>query len=128
MPIEGYYEWQAIEGRRTKTPYFIHAADGGPVMLAGLTSLWRDELLTFTIATRASEGNLAPIHDREPVILTPDLVDPWLNPKLQDSAEVSDLLRQARPEMSFHEVSTMVNTPRNNTPSLVEPAGTPPLA
>ncbi len=128
VPVEGYYEWQSVEGRRTKTPYFLHAADGAPLMLAGLTSLWRDELLTFTIATRAAEGNLAAIHDREPVMLRPKDVGLWLNPGLQDPAEVAELLRRPRPEVAFHEVSTLVNTPRNNSPQLVEPAGTPPLA
>nr|NLD40899.1 SOS response-associated peptidase [Actinomycetales bacterium] len=129
VPVEGYYEWQAVEGRRAKTPFYLHAADGGPLMLAGVTSLWRDELLTYSIATRNSEGNLADLHDREPVMLTPDLVAPWLNPSLRDPAEVAELLRQPRPQVALHEVSTMVNAPRNNTPSLIEPLiSTPPLA
>ncbi|MDO5494536.1 MAG: SOS response-associated peptidase [bacterium] len=127
VPMEGYFEWKSEEGRRTKRPFFFYAADGSPLVMAGMTSLWRDELLTFTIATREAGGELAQFHDREPVMLRAEDVPLWLNPMLTDPDEISELLRRPRPEVAFHEVSTMVNTPRNNTPSLVE-ALAPPLA
>src|SRR5258708_1246744 len=34
IPADGYYEWQASEGRRR--PHFIHRRDGTPIGLAGL--------------------------------------------------------------------------------------------
>ena len=33
IPADGYYEWQAFEGR--KRPYFIHRRDGQPIGLGG---------------------------------------------------------------------------------------------
>ncbi|HZK06285.1 MAG TPA: SOS response-associated peptidase [Actinomycetaceae bacterium] len=121
VPVEGYYEWKAAPpGRRAKTPYFIHAADGGPIALAGLTTLWRDELRTFTIATRAASGDIAEIHDREPAMLRPEDVAEWLNPSQRDPHAVAAMLSGPRPAVVFHEVSTEVNAPRNNTPHLVE--------
>lgn len=121
VPLEGYFEWQAVPGQRVKVPFFIHAADDGPLVVAGLTSLWRDELLTFTIATRAARGELREIHDREPVVLRHEDVDDWLNPAMRDRAGVQEILDRPRPELVAHQVSTMVNTPRNNTPELVLP-------
>lgn len=122
VPIEGFFEWQAPPaGRRAKTPFYISAAAGGPLAVAGLASLWRDELLTFTLATRDARGNMAQLHDREPVILRLEDMAAWLNPAQQDPAQVAAMLTLPRPELVFHEVSTAVNTPRNNTPDLIAP-------
>ncbi len=127
VPVEGYYEWRAptVEGRRTKTPYFIHGAEGAPLALAGLYALWRDELLTFTICTRAASGALAELHDREPVMLPADAVDAWLNPALREDSEIAPLLRLATPPVAWHEVATTVNAVRNNSPDLVRPVPPP---
>lgn len=123
VPVEGYYEWKAApEGKRAKTPYFIHAAADAPLLLAGLYSVWRDELVTFTIATRDARDELADLHHREPVMLQADAVDTWLNPAMREPEQVRALLAAPRPDVEFHAVSTAVNTPRNNTPELVEPA------
>jgi putative SOS response-associated peptidase YedK len=40
VPASGYYEWSAIEGG--KQPYFISAADGGVLSIAGLWDEWKD--------------------------------------------------------------------------------------
>ena len=59
-----------------KRPYIIARADGAPLTLAGLRESWRDPagevLRTFTIATIAANDDMAPLHDRMPVILEPD--------------------------------------------------------
>lgn len=120
VPVEGYFEWQAVPGRKTKVPHFIYRADGEPLALAGMTALWRGELLTFTVATRAARGSLLELHDREPAMLADQNIDAWLDPGLQDRAAIAGLLREPGPPIAFHAVSTMVNTPRNNTPDLVE--------
>lgn len=123
VPAEGYYEWQAPPaGRRAKMPYYIHGDDGAPLALAGLYSLWHGELLTCSIVTRASRGELAGLHDREPVTLRPAEVDHWLDPTMRDTAEAAAILRAPRAPLRYHRVSTMVNTVRNNDPSLIEPA------
>lgn len=140
-----YYEWRAsAEGRTAKTPFAIGRADGEPIAFAGLYSWWKvpdiEEagadagkgagdlavhdggwLLTCTILTKAAEGAMREIHDRVPVVLEPDAVDAWLDPRLEDAAQVADLWAAPTPYLRWHEVSRAVNTPRNNTPDLVEP-------
>ena len=56
---DGYYEWYATEqktkaGKPLKQPFFIHPADGGRWMFAGLAESWRGPdgpVETFTIVT-----------------------------------------------------------------------------
>lgn len=131
VPADGYYEWQAPrEGSTRKTPYFISSPDGAPLAFAGLYAWWRpkddpgaDWLLTTTILTTASTGEMASIHDRVPVILTGEDVSLWLDPTVTDPAEALAVLGTGTPELTWHEVSSAVGSPRNNSPELVEPVG-----
>ncbi|MDO4607191.1 MAG: SOS response-associated peptidase [Bowdeniella nasicola] len=116
---DGYYEWQAAPaGRRLKTPHYIYRRDNRVLALAGLYSLWRGELLTCTILTRAARPEMAHIHDREPCQVADDAIDQWLNPQCQDGEEALGFLAQS--EMAWHVVSTEVNATRNNSPHLLD--------
>ena len=42
VPADGFYEWQAIEGRKQRQPWFIRRRDGEPIAFAGLWSIWHD--------------------------------------------------------------------------------------
>ena len=79
--------------------------------------------LTTTILTTASTGEMASIHDRVPVILTGEDVSLWLDPTVTDPAEALAVLGTGTPELTWHEVSSAVGSPRNNSPELVEPVG-----
>lgn len=116
VPMEGYYEWQTVEGGR-KQPHYVTSRDGTPLLAAGLTSLWQGELLTCTIVTRAARAGLRHIHDREPVFLTDPA--PWLNPGLRDRHEARRLLDVPSPELAAQPVGTAVNSVRNDSPHLV---------
>ena len=68
---DGYYEWQKTPvGKR---PFRIVMRSGEPFAFAGLWETWRDPqgnvVPSCTIITTASNGFLAPIHNRMPVIL-----------------------------------------------------------
>lgn len=132
VPADGYYEWEQREGRAQKVPHFLHAEDDGVLAFAGLYELWPDPakeeddpdrwLWTFTILTTRAGDALGHIHDRTPVIVPPDVRDDWLDPTLTDL----DLVRQVldalpEPRLATHEVSTAVNSPRNDTPELLTP-------
>ncbi|WP_432540695.1 SOS response-associated peptidase [Kineococcus sp. SYSU DK002] len=132
VPADGYYEWEEREGRAQKVPHFLHAPDGGVLAFAGLYEVWPDPakaeddpdrwLWTFTILTTRAGDALGHIHDRTPVIVPPDVRDDWLDPTLTDL----DLVRQVlealpEPELATHEVSTAVNSPRNDSPDLLTP-------
>ncbi|BBX06544.1 SOS response-associated peptidase [Mycolicibacterium aichiense] len=134
VPMDGYYEWKpnpdAPAGKKArKTPYFMFRADGEPLFMAGLWSVWRagddsaeaSPLLTCTIITTDAVGELAEIHDRMPLVLDEADWDRWLNP---DQPADADLL-SAPPDIAgidLREVSTLVNSVRNNGPELIEPA------
>ena len=137
VPTSGYYEWKTVDG--VKIPHYIHPADGEPLFLAGLYEWWRDKtkgdddpdrwLLSFTILTRDSIGELGSIHDRMPLFLDPDHADAWLDPTTDNVRDVLDAAIDAAPALAEtldnHVVSKAVGNVRNNSPALIEPVEEP---
>ena len=124
VPANGYFEWQVIDGE--KTPQFIAPADGSPLAFAGLTEVWRPSkddpwLVTFSIVTTAARGEMQQIHDREPVMLTPDDVEVWLDPE-SGQDDLFAAIDAPAPELTWHAVDKAVGNVRNNGPELIEPA------
>ena len=107
---------------KAKTPHYIQLADGEPIGFAGLYDVWNDEVLSCTILTTTPNALMATLHDRMPVILAPDDYSRWLDPEVTDPTEVQDLLRPYPGEMRAYPVSSAVNSPRNNTVDLLQPA------
>jgi putative SOS response-associated peptidase YedK len=124
IPADGYYEWQASEGRRR--PHFIHRRDGTPIGLAGLAETWigpnGEELDTVAIVTAPASADLAVLHDRVPVTIAPDDFDRWLDCSADDAETVMALLTApAEGEFAWHEVSTRVNRTANDDAQLILP-------
>ena len=119
VPASGFYEWKRTA--EEKQPYHISMADGSPMTFAGLWSPWHDkeageDILSFTILTTIANEFMAGIHDRMPVILTPDEFDRWLDGSDQE------LLKPCGNELlTAHPVSAAVGNWRNNGPELIEP-------
>jgi putative SOS response-associated peptidase YedK len=136
LPADGYYEWQPATvpgGKAIKQPYFIHRADGGPLAFAGLYELWRDRsvpdgdpaawLWTTTIITTSAPDELGQIHDRMPMVISPESWADWLDPGNSDIGDLQALLAPAQAHgLASYPVSTAVNSVRNNGPELIEPA------
>lgn len=129
IPIDGFYEWE--RKAKGKLPHYIRHADGSPLAVAGLWSSWRDpetdeRILTATILTGRPNSLVEPIHDRMPVILTPDRWDTWLDRGVTDTDVVRSLIdTYPADRLTEHAVSTLVNTVANNTPDLITPLETP---
>ena len=126
VAFDGYYEWLTVGS--TKTPYYVHAISQQPPTLAGLYSWWRSPSteewhLTATILTRASAGQLEPLHDRMPVLLHSELVDDWLNPDVPGDdallAAASDSGLSLVPQLRIDEVAPL----RGDGPELIESLG-----
>lgn len=123
IPADGFFEWRKEEGG--KVPFWIHMEDQEPFTMAGLWDRWKEpdgkELFTFTILTTEPNEFLRPIHDRMPVILARDERERWLDP----GAPVEELQALLDPfpaePMAVREVSTRVNSPRNDDPACLEP-------
>jgi putative SOS response-associated peptidase YedK len=140
LPADGYYEWYVTSektkaGKPRKQPYFIRPRDGGVLAMAGLYEIWRDPtrsdddpdrfLWSATVITTRAEDELGVIHDRMPMMLTPDRWAAWLDPTLDDREVLLGLLEPALSEESHglvaQPVSPLVSNVRNNGPELVAP-------
>ena len=127
IPADGFYEWKR-EGK-AKKPMLITANPGGLFAFAGLWETWKQPdgswLLTCAIITTSANEFMTSIHDRMPVILPRESEALWLDPEEQDTAMLSELLLPYDSDrMEGYEVSTLVNSPRNNFPEVIEPVAT----
>lgn len=123
---DGFYEWKANPGAKTKTPYFIHMKDRKPFAFAGLWDSWESpdgsSIKTCTIITTEPNELMAPIHNRMPVILHTRNYAKWLDPSPQTPDNLLPLIQPFPADnMSAHPVSTLVNKPANDSAELVVP-------
>jgi putative SOS response-associated peptidase YedK len=120
---DGFYEWQKV-GRR-KQPYFIRRADRQPMAFAGLWDTWEkqgDSIISSSIITTTASSQLAPIHDRMPFIMPPQLYADWLSSSAIPSQALQRCLMDASLDpLEFYAVSALVNTPVNNGPECIRP-------
>ena len=121
----GFYEWQRAGS--IKKPIRIVRESGEPFAFAGLWAVWKDPdgntvpSCTIIITTEANDL-LRPIHNRMPVILPRQMEEFWLDRGVQDAAALEDALTATPSQhMKTYQVSTLVNSPRNNGPQVLEP-------
>jgi putative SOS response-associated peptidase YedK len=126
IPADGFYEWKGEKG--AKQPIFITLPDKRPFAFAGLWETWspRDDpnsiYKSCTIITTGASDAIRDIHHRMPVILKPEIYEPWLDPANQDTAELSRILKnEIVTELTGRPVSKQVNSARKNDPSCIEP-------
>ena len=125
---DGFYEWKAEPGSKTKTPFYIRLKSEKPFAFAGLWERWSpniddDPLLSCTIITTSPNTLMETIHRRMPVILEPDGYDQWLDPGDQSPRQLDGLLTQyPAEEMMAYPVSRLVNRPSNDSPDCIAPA------
>ncbi len=113
VPADSFYEWKK-NGK--KVPYRILMKDESLFAMAGLWDQWvtpeGDILRTFTILTTVPNSLLAGIHDRMPVILSPEDEKRWLAPLPE-----GDLLLMLQPfpeeRMKAYPIPDLVNSARN---------------
>ncbi len=148
VPADGFYEWQQSVGgaKGKKQPFYIHRPDGEPFAFAGLWETWRGEpsrgepspdpslqgsgnaepsaeltIESCTIVTTSANAALRELHDRMPVILAPGDYGLWLDPKVEDPAQLQHLLAPCgEDELLAEAVSTHVNRVANDDPRCVE--------
>lgn len=127
IPADSFFEWKR-EGKN-KTPVRIMLKAEEPFAFAGLWSSWKPadnssgEIFSCTIITTVANSILDSVHIRMPVILTPEAEDLWLDSGNLSNAELRGLLLPYSPEsMKMYEVSSVVNSPRNETSSCIIPS------
>ncbi|MEI8398201.1 MAG: SOS response-associated peptidase [Ilumatobacteraceae bacterium] len=118
IPMSGFYEWDRSDPKR-KVPYFVTREDGHLMLVAGIwtPSPALDGRHTFSLITRESVDDLSYIHSRSPVELHADDALEWMcNP-----VPPLELFRpEIQPRFSARKVSTLVNSVRNNSASLLD--------
>lgn len=125
VPCDGFYEWQQTPAG--KQPFMIRLKSDAPFFFAGLYDIWHegepDQLATFTIITGEPNALVAPIHNRMPVIPRPADYRRWLDPGITDPGALADILKPyPDSEMTAYPISKRVNSPRNNSPEIIEAA------
>lgn len=137
VPADGFYEWVSEDGGRQ--PYRVAFEDDRPFAMAGIYERWTpstaqtglgdfggsapdrspEPVETFAVITTEPNELVADLHHRMAVVLGPDDEETWLH---GDSSERTSLLDPyPADEMTAHPVSTRVNDPGNDDPSLVTP-------
>ena len=132
IPASGYFEWQVDEAGG-KHPIYINAGEDGMFAFAGIYEWWADPakpagapdrwLLSASIVTKPAVAELAHIHDRNPVLLSPDTLDEWLDPSADATPElleaVAEMADVVAAEALFHGVSAEVGKVSANGPQLI---------
>lgn len=119
----GFYEWKKPNGG-PKQPYRIYRKDDPAFAMAGLWETWErdDETIDcVTILTTEPSELMEPIHGRMPVVLPKDAEQRWLKAGPAERAERC----QPYPDndLDADAISTRVNNPANDDPSVIEPLG-----
>lgn len=123
---DSFYEW--IKEENSKTPMLIQVKTGEPFAFAGLWESWTspegETINSCAILTAKSNKLMAPIHDRMPVILSREAEKIWLDPSVQDIKLLESLLTPfEESELEAYQVSSEVNSPKNNNPDLIRKIG-----
>ena len=125
VPADGFYEWKPVPGQRRKQPYYLRLKGGGLFAFAGLytpTDARAGAPATCTIITTTANDLVASIHNRMPVILERDDEVRWTDARVTDPATVLPCLRPLPAgRMEGYPVSTLVSSPGNEGPRLVQP-------
>ena len=124
FPADGFYEWKR-EGE-SRQPFYVRLKSGEPMALAGLWETWMgpggEEMETAAIVTTKANRTLAPMHERMPVVVSPDAFDFWLDSNKVDAETAAALIAPAPDSLfAFHEVSNAVNRVANDSPELIAP-------
>ena len=119
IAADGFYEWKKVG--KVKEPYHIGLKDQRPFCFAGLWESWVDQetgevVESATILTTGPNDLVAPLHERMPVIVRPDLMKGWLS---GDDGRLDKVFSPYDPSlMECWPVSPRVNRPIHDDPQL----------
>lgn len=115
VPASGFYEWRSSD----RQPFYFERVDGLPLSFAGIWKRVGDHL-EATVLTTTPNRDMAGVHDRMPVILSPERWNNWLDPEPLRSGQSRDLLCPS-PDgtLTRWPVGKAVGSVRNNHPGLI---------
>lgn len=117
-----FYEWKR---EATKRPFLFQVTNQPLMPLAGIYSIYTksdgSKLSTCAVITCGPNEVMAPIHNRMPVILTPETMGTWLNAATSQSGLKELMVPYAGQYTKTYEVSSYVNSVRNKDRKCIEP-------
>ncbi len=124
IPADGFYAWKKV-GKKTTIPYRFKTTDQELFSMAGFWEEFEDDqshpVYTFKLITIPSNGIVASVSDRMPVLLRPHEEAIWLD---NDSSELQLLgLLKTYPsaQMDYYPVTPRISDPEINLPSMIIP-------
>jgi len=105
----GFFEWDS------QKPYYFFSSSC-PIL--GFAGIFHHEVVLLT--TSATEP-VSSIHSRTPVIISPLDVEKWLDKKTATSDLQTIMMKNSSCNLVTYPVSHRVNSPKNNSSSLIEP-------
>jgi putative SOS response-associated peptidase YedK len=117
IPADGFYEWRKMGS--VKQPYCFEVSEGDVFAFAGLWDQWKSPdgqvIESCTILTTTPNSLVADLHDRMPVIVSPDKYDLWLDPDVNDFNAIRDILKPYDANvMRRYPVSRKLNNSQND--------------
>lgn len=122
--VNGFYEWH-LEGI-TKQPYYFKRKDNQLFAIAAIWEHWHgldDSIIqSCSLLTTGANQLMQPIHERMPVIISPDDYPLWLDVDyLQIDALKALLPPKDSDEFEYHPVTPKVNNSRYNNSDAILP-------
>ena len=126
IPASGFYEWRRF-GKGVKShPYWVKPKDDALVAFGGVMETWLgangSEIDTVCILTTPANQTFEEIHHRLPLVIKQENFDRWLDPQVQDPADIADLFMTVEDDyFEMVRVGDAVNKVSNDNPSIQEP-------
>lgn len=121
---DGFYEWE--KRKKPKQPYLFRMKDQKPFAFAGLWEHWEggegEIIESCTILTTDANDLVITLHDRMPVILSPDDYASWIDPNAKKPEMLGEfLVPYPADEMQAYPVTNKVNRPSYDEPDCIRP-------
>lgn len=128
VPCDGWYEWlKDPDNPKKKQPYFFRLKSRKPMFFGALAQVQPDAAQNhqdgFVIITTASASEMLAIHDRRPLVLSPELANQWIESGLSHERAIEIAHEGCLPTDAFEwfAVNPAVGNVRNQGPDLITP-------
>ncbi len=131
---DGFYEWKRDANDKPLQAYFVSRVDGKPFAMGGIWETWispdGEVIDTVAIVTTLANAEIAPIHDRMPVILDNRDYLTWIEADRVPVEDAKALIKPAPdgtllPQAISNRANTVKNDDSENL-NPVDPSDAPP--